>query len=167
VALYFLKESCLADKYTISLPTFDECLSSNGRYEVSEGSPIEVRQALETFARYFKNEFHYNNIQYEADEHNNKCIGFLFTESAMDIVTEEHTQMPTRCSGGCCFRNVEFRDGEEWVLYWVWLHPFFRKRGTVSRHWKHFKCQFSDFHLEPPLSNAMQSFIKKQNITTA
>ncbi len=153
----------MSDKYTISLPTFDECLSVNGRHEVKASSPHEVRKVLEQFARYFKAEFHYDDVQYYADEHDERCIGFLFTESALDIVTDEHTQMPTRCSGGCCFRKEKFTDGDKWVLYWVWLHPFFRHRRILSRHWKKFREQFGDFIVEPPVSSAMQSFLKKHD----
>lgn len=152
------------DKYTISLPTFDECLSANGRYEVRTSSPIDTRNALERFARYFKAEFHYDNVQYFADEHNNDCIGFLFTESALDIVTYEHEQMPTRCSGGCCFRKEKWEDGYKWVLYWVWLHPFFRNKGVLSKHWKYFQEHFGDFIVWPPISKTMQSFIDKEKI---
>lgn len=156
----------MSDRFTISLPTFDECLSANGRHEVKDNSPLEIRTALEQFARYFKAEFHYDDVQYYADEHDEDCIGFLFTESALDIVTNEHTQMPTRCSGGCCFRKVRFKDGDRWVLYWVWLHPFFRNRGILTRHWRRFREQFGDVIVEMPISSSMQSFLDKQNIAS-
>jgi len=131
---------------------------------VRTSSPIDTRNALERFARYFKAEFHYDNVQYFADEHNNDCIGFLFTESALDIVTYEHEQMPTRCSGGCCFRKEKWEDGYKWVLYWVWLHPFFRNKGVLSKHWKYFQEHFGDFIVWPPISKTMQSFIDKEKI---
>lgn len=152
----------MTDKYTISLPTFDECLSANGRYEVNEFSPMKLKDALERFARYFKAEFRYDNVQYKAEEHNNGCIGFLFTESAMDIVTDDHAGMPTRCSGGCCFRKEKFADGDKWVLYWIWLHPYFRNKEILSKHWGYFQEQYGDFMVWPPISRAMQSFIDKQ-----
>lgn len=151
----------MTDKYTISLPTFNYCLSATGRHEVDECSAIEVKEALERFARYFKAEFEYDNVQYYADEHDNDCIGFLFTESAIDVCTEEHVEMPTRCSGGGCFRKMRFADGEKWVLCWVWLHPFFRNRGILSKHWKYFRSKFNDFLVERPYSSAMQSFLDK------
>lgn len=153
----------MGDKYTITLPTFDICLSSNGRHEVSVTSPFEIRKALEQFARYFKLEFHYDDIQYYADEHDEECIGFLFTESALDIITEDHKQMPTRCSGGCCFRREQFEDGCKWVLFWVWIHPFFRNRGILTKHWKKFLEQFGEFIIEQPLSDAMRSFLEKKS----
>jgi hypothetical protein len=153
----------VTDKYTISLPIFDYCLSANGRHEVNQTSALEIREALEKFARYFKAEFRYDHVQYHADEHDKNCIGFLFTESALDVCSDEHIEMPTRCSGGVCFRKVIFSDGEKWILYWVWLHPFFRDLGILSRHWQYFRTQFNDFIVEPPLSSAMQSFLEKQN----
>ena len=70
---------------------------------------------------------HYDNVQYEADNHNENCVGFLFTENAMDVCTDEHVGMPCRCVGGCCFRKVQ----DTWVLCWVWFHPFFRDRGLL------------------------------------
>ena len=153
----------VTDKYTISLPVFNYCLSTNGRHEVNENSAFEIRKALEKFAQYFKAEFRYDQVQYYADEHDENCIGFLFTESALDVCTDEHTQMPTRCSGGVCFRRVKFDKGEKWILNWVWLHPFFRNRGILSKHWQQFRTQFNDFIVERPLSSAMQSFLDKKN----
>jgi hypothetical protein len=154
----------VTDKFTISLPTFDECLSVNGRHEVNGSSTLGIRKALEQFARYFKAEFHYDDVQYYADEHDEDCRGFLFTEPALDIVTEEHPEMPTRCLGGCCFRYVRFSDGDRWVLYWVWFHPFFRGRGLLSKHWGKFSEHFGDFIVAPPMSSAMKSFVAKQDI---
>lgn len=151
----------MSDRWTISLPTFDVCLSANGRYEVNEASALDRRNALEQFARYFKAEFRYDHIQYFANEHDETCIGFLFTESALDICTEDHDQMPTRCSGGCCFRRREYKNAPQWTLDWIWLHPFFRHRGILSTHWRHFQAQFGNFSVEPPLSSAMQAFLKK------
>lgn len=151
----------MADKYTISLPVFDECLSGTGLKKLSSDNDISEKQALEQFSRYFKNEMHYDNIQYEADNHNKDCVGFLFTESAMDLCTEEHNSMPTRCVGGCCFRKVQ----DTWVLFWVWFHPFFRNKGLLSRHWKSFCSEFGDFAIEAPLSDSMKLFLQNQPST--
>lgn len=84
------------DKYTIALPVFDEWLSSVvapsgpalgdlALREVSPESRLSERQALEQFARYFKSEMHYDNVQYHANEHDSNCAGFLFTSSALDM----------------------------------------------------------------------------------
>ena len=149
----------MSDRYTISLPVFDKSLSGTGLSKVLSDSNLAEKQALEQFARYFKNEMHYDNVQYEADNHNENCVGFLFTENAMDISTDEHVSMPCRCVGGCCFRKVQ----TPWVLCWVWFHPFFRDRGLLSRHWKTFCSKFVEFAIEAPLSSSMESFLKKES----
>ena len=154
----------MSDKYTINLPIFDECLSSSGRYEVNTSSPKETKEALEKFARYFKYEFNFDDVQYHAENHDKNCIGFLFTESAFDMATDDNPQTPTRCVGGCCFRKEEFKGSIKWVLYWVWFHPYFRNKGILSSHWSPFTEQFGDFIVWPPLSPAMESFIDKQKI---
>nr|MBF0221445.1 hypothetical protein [Desulfobulbaceae bacterium] len=136
------------DKYTISLPVIDKCISSNGRYDIEKTSSQEMRAILETFAGYFKKEFKYDHIQYEADEHlydDHKYHGLLFTEAAFDAMTEEHSETPTRLIGGCCFRWREFSDRSCWVLDWVWLHPFCRHRGILRSHWGALEKQFGDF----------------------
>lgn len=151
----------MSDRYTISLPVFDKCLSSTGLKKLLSDSDVSEKQALEQFSRYFKNEMHYDNIQYEADNHSNNYVGFLFTVSAIDVCTEEHESMPTRCVGGCGFRKVQ----DAWVLCWIWIHPFFRKKRLLSRAWSTFCTEFGDFAIEVPLSTSMESFVKKQSST--
>lgn len=149
----------MSNKYTISLPVFDNCLSANGVCEITHDSEQDKKDALEKFARYFKNEMHFDNIQYEANRHDRNCIGFLFVENAMDIMTDDHTSMPSRCIGGCVF----IKKGENWVLCWVWLHPYFRNKRILSRQWKIFYSKFGDFYIEAPISFSMQAFLSKQN----
>lgn len=151
----------MTDKYTISLPVFDINLGSSGIREINVGSTIDERKALEQFARYFKNEMNYTGVQYEAENHSNNCIGFLFYTNATDIVTEEHETMPSRCYGGCTFSKI----GKNWVLCWIWFHPFFRNRNHLSSLWKHFHSEFGDFDIESPVSLSMESFLKKQSST--
>ncbi|QTN42161.1 hypothetical protein [Marinobacter salsuginis] len=158
------------DKYTIALPVFDEWLSSVvapsgpalgdlALREVSPESRLSERQALEQFARYFKSEMHYDNVQYHANEHDSNCAGFLFTSSALDMCTDEHKSMPTRCMGGCCFRKIK----DTWVLCWAWIHPFARKQGLLQKYWKYYFLEtFGDFAVEAPLSPSMEAFLKKQ-----
>ncbi|GHX59959.1 hypothetical protein VCSRO206_3458 [Vibrio cholerae] len=148
----------MTDKFTISLPVFDTCLSSNGLREVTKSSSFDEKEALEIMARYFKNEMHFDNVQYDAKKHDENTIGFMFIENAIDICTDEHDQMPTRCVGGCLFRNV----GGTWVLCWVWLHPFLRNQKKLSYQWKRFCDEFGDFAIEAPVSPSMETFLAKQ-----
>lgn len=148
----------MVDKYTISLPVFDNCLSGTGLRKVTVDSAETEKKALEQFARYFKNEMHYDNIQYQAEQHDNETVGYIFTENAMDICTEEHSEMPTRCVGGCAFRYVN----DTWVLCWIWLHPFFRNKRLLSQQWKMLNSELDNFSIEAPLSVAMEHFLQKQ-----
>lgn len=151
----------MADKFTISLPVFDICLSSNGLRKVTQSSNQDEKDALETMARYFKSEMHFDNVQYDAKNHDINTTGFMFIENALDVCTHEHDQMPTRCVGGCLFRNIN----GTWVLCWIWLHPFCRNKKLLSNHWKHFCSQFGNFAIEGPLSHQMTNIVNKQTIT--
>jgi hypothetical protein len=62
------------------------------------------------------------------------------------------------CVGACCFRLRE----EGLALQWVWLHPYFRRRGLLSGAWPGFVREFGDFAVEGPVSEAMQSFLAKR-----
>ena len=154
------------DKYTISLPVIDRNLSNKGILGVCTDSPDDLRNGLETLARYFKREFHYDGIQYEANEHHFEHVeykGFVFVEPALDALTEEHSETPSRLLGGCCFRHRQYSDGLHWILDWIWLHPYARRRGILKKHWKFFREIFGDdFHVTPPISPAMEAFLAKQ-----
>jgi len=153
------------DKYKIELPVIHRNLSNDGIFEIVPASPADTRKALEEIARYFLREFHYDGIQYEADEHLFEYIeykGFVFLESSYDTMTDKDDETHSRILGGACFRNREYENGPQWVLDWVWLHPFARNQGILKKHWSKFKSIFgNDFHVEPPLSLVMENFIEK------
>lgn len=154
------------DKYKIELPVIDRNLSNEGIFEINTRSPGDTRDALETLAKYFMREFHYDGIQYEANEHlfdHVEYKGYVFCESAFDAMTEEHTEMPSRILGGCCFRHREYKVGFKWALDWIWLHPYVRSRGILTKHWSYFQDIFgNDFIIQPPVSPAMKGFLAKQ-----
>ena len=101
-------------------------------------------------------------MQYLADEHlksTSKYTGFLFTEFALDQL-EENDSAPYRLAGGGLFRWQEWEDHEPlWELDWIWVHPFFRHRGVLSKHWEKFTHQFGNFDVALPLSNDMEKFL--------
>lgn len=152
------------DDYSITLPVSDIYQQNSGILIVNKNTDENYRQQLELFARYFKKEFKYDFIQYEANEHlfsENKYSGFLFTEMAWDRLEEDGPPM-FRLFGGGCFRWREYKDHEpSWVLDWVWIHPFFRHRGNLHKHWTFMKEQYGDFLVERPLSSDMEKFIAK------
>lgn len=152
------------DDYSITLPVSDSYNSSSGIIIIDKSSNKNLREKLEQFALYFKKEFKYDFIQYEANEHiyeHVKYSGILFTEMAWDLL-EEDQPTPYRLCGGGCFRWREWQDkAPGWSLDWVWLHPFFRHRGVFSKHWEHIKQQYGDFHIEPPISADLEKFLAK------
>ncbi|HTU33969.1 MAG TPA: hypothetical protein VMF66_09220 [Candidatus Acidoferrum sp.] len=50
-----------------------------------------------------------------------------------------------------------------WQLAWVWIHPFERGHGWLSRAWPAFKAEFGDFTVQRPVSAAMKAFLAKQD----
>lgn len=47
------------------------------------------------------------------------------------------------------------------VLYHCYIHPLFRKKGKMTKAWEAVKLKFPQFEVEPPLSPAMERFMKK------
>jgi hypothetical protein len=141
----------------------DECNQHNiripdGVWMVTDESPMVVRKAVARLALYFKREFSYDFIQYDARENDPLARAFLFTTRDYD---REHYY--SLAVGACCFRWREWDDAPPaWALQWVWLHPFMRRQGVLSRAWSFFEARFSGFEAEPPLSDAMVAFLKSQ-----
>jgi hypothetical protein len=48
-----------------------------------------------------------------------------------------------------------------WVLGWIWLHPFARRRGHLRAGWPTFRRQYSAFAVQRPLSDAMAAFLRR------
>lgn len=108
-------------------------------------------------ARYFRNEFRYDWLQYCAYEHDAQCTGVLICEREMDLVKDdEHYQ--NRVVGAAGFQE---RGVGAYTLDWIWLHPFARNRGKLKRLWPKLKDKFGSFGVTKPLSAHMASFIDK------
>lgn len=155
----------MEDKYAIKLPIIEESIAHGGFLEITKSSPKEHLEALEQLASYFKREFKYDGIQFCSNEHIGEHVeysGFVFTESAYDAMKEGDSVTPTRFLGGGCFRNREHKDGKHWWLDWVWIHPYARNKGLLTKQINYFKERFGDFYPEPPLSKTMQHIYDTQ-----
>ncbi|UJZ94837.1 hypothetical protein IHC87_05565 [Photobacterium damselae subsp. damselae] len=119
----------MTDKFTISLPVFDTCLSSNGLREVTKSSSLDEKEALEIMARYFKSEMHFDNVQYDAKKHDENTIGFMFIENAMDVCTDEHDQMPTKR-----LRRIHNAWHSQFASALMFTAQWFRLGGSVVHH---------------------------------
>ena len=154
----------MSKRYTIDLPVSNRLLdnsnpfSNSKLHEINARSDVELRNNLEKFARYFKDEMRYDNVPYDAANHERNWTGYLFKTPALDLVKDENLPTPMRWFGGCLFRQ----ENEEWTLCWIWLHPFFRNRGELSTEWKEFKKKYGSFKIQEPLSAQMERFLIKR-----
>ena len=142
-----------ADYFTITLPT-DRATESVDPALVLPTAPKRQREHVETFARYFLRERGQGALQFEAAE-TPSSVGYVRYEA--HLFHDEG-----RYCGACCFRWRDWADAPpSWSLDWIWLHPYRRQRGLLTRAWPKFKERYGDFHLAQPLSAAMRAFLRK------
>lgn len=123
---------------------------------IDQNSMKSARLAVDVMARYFRREFSYDFVQYEANEisHSRDRI-FLLT------VNRYSHRLGV---GAICFRWRVWRDAPPCLaLAWVWINPFLRRKGILSTYWEAFRTLYGDFLCEPPLSPAMKTFLAKRN----
>ncbi len=127
---------------------------------VTTKSPARLRRAVFEIARLFRIEFSYDFTQYEwrqgHEEENH--VAFLWTNPR----SRRHDGK-VECIGASCFRFRRYTDAPpEYVLQWIWFHPYCRNLGLLSAAWPGMKQEFGDgFLAETPLSNAMINFLVK------
>ena len=103
----------------------EEYRDIEGPVPVTAQSQLRLRKLVHQFARYFRREFHYDFVQYEATERSD-YRAYLF-------VTQRHVS-PRVWAGACCFRFREYADiSPRWALQWAWLHPYLRNRVLSVR----------------------------------
>jgi hypothetical protein len=126
-------------------PTVDLVLSN---------SPIELRRAVRTLARYFKNELGYDDSGYRTNL-GPETEAWLLTTVAY-WPAGRSGDVNRRAIGHALFRQDE--DG--WRLENVWIHPYFRRRGLLSAAWPVFVQRYGHFPSEKPWSDAMAAFLQ-------
>lgn len=130
---------------------------SKNCYFVGKDSPIYIHKLIEDYSRYFKLEGGFDFTQYTAleDIGQKKCKAYIFVNENWEGV---------HIVGACAFRFLgDIGQSNKWSLQWVWFHPFFRNRGLLTSAWSYFKSKFFDFDVEPPISKAMEGFLKKRS----
>lgn len=152
-----------ADYYSIELIEVPrESIPIAGLVKVTAASELFLRQEVERFARYFLREMHTGGIQYEASE--NEFDGCFVPYEAYIF---EHQSF---CVGACCFRQrPSSQDCASlyWSMDWIWLHPYVRRNGILTRAWQEFERTYGEnFDLAKPLSSAMESFVAKRRHTS-
>jgi hypothetical protein len=123
--------------------------------EVSSGSRVTYRNAVQAHATFFRREFHYDFIQYDAEEHDPNCRVFMWVE-------QRH--YPAHAVGSVCFRFRPYRTAEGtitsgWAMMWIWLHPYCRRQGLLKSLWPYLLHRFGSFYVEPPHSAPMRQWL--------
>lgn len=131
-----------------------------GLYRVKYLEPISLRKAIYQFATYFRREFQYDFVQYSIEPEPNygdkNTWAYLIGEPLYDHRLGSY--------GACCFRwrdkwtNLE----PHWALQWIWIHPYKRNNGLLSKYWPFLEEKFGNFMVEDPLSKAMEYFLKNR-----
>ena len=126
---------------------------------VSNTNHLSCRRAVYKLAYFFKREFSYDFIQYSdhGEDGLEKCQAFIWTKPDY---ADNYVVI-----GACCFRLREYKNYKScWGLQWIWFHPYARNNGLLSKSWPFFEERFRiDFHVEPPLSKAMNGFLQTRN----
>lgn len=119
---------------------------------VDVSSPKWKRKAVYDRALEFKRELGYDFVQWQTDpDYDSEAVGFLFSDDEDRIV------------GACAFRPQPAGRGKNpWRLDWIWMCPDARRRGLLGHQWDRFRQRFGVFDIEPPISEAMQAFLRKR-----
>lgn len=116
------------------------------RRTVNALSPRWKHREMFERARLFTREMGYSFPQWTCPDSppDVEAIGILFDID--DVIV-----------GSCSFRLR----GATWCMDWIWIAPMYRRSGVLTRYWPELRTRFGDFPLEPPVSDAMQAFVKK------
>lgn len=143
----------------LPLRNFLEAREANSEAEwVVSNSPTWKHREMYVRARQFKREFGFDFVMWgtkTVKDTDPKAHGFLFPD-------ESGVFPHGAIAGACAFRWRE----DHWGLQWIWLAPKVRRQGILARRWPIFLERFGDFVVEPPLSDAMQAFVRRHGSET-
>lgn len=135
----------------------DDCFSFEVNLYVHFVCSRKFCNAVEQLARYFQREFNYDFLPYTVGEHmhegDSRIQPYLFFSS------QEYNDIVARPIGACGFMLP--RDYEHCVMNWVWMHPYARRKGHLTKVWPYFRRRYEDFRIMTPLSESMDAFLKK------
>ncbi|MCO8166243.1 hypothetical protein NJC40_00415 [Pseudomonas sp. 21LCFQ02] len=134
---------------------FAERLASSAHAElVDSSSPLWMHEAVYQRARAFRREFRYDRVQWDGSNERRASEGwhgYLFAGDSYGTI-----------AGACGFYHGRSdQEAGQWGLHWIWLAPKFRHQGILKAHWADFLSRYGEFYVEPPISEAMQGFIRK------
>ncbi len=126
-------------------------------------SPLPWRKAVEEMAVFFQRELEYDHPPYGATEidYNRKLAKDRVLVFARDAVTPKGDDI-FFFFGAVGVRWREWDDMPAgWSIAWAWFHPYQRRKGHLTKAWKYITEMFPDPWVEHPLSNTMESFLRK------
>jgi hypothetical protein len=136
---------------------------------VTSKSPKPYKKAVEKIATFFQREMGFDFPQYQAFEysHSHRFPRTVMTDADLrsflwydtDKFNRGLNQWPS--IGACSFRFKRFKDCEAWVIDWVWIHPYERRHGHLTKTWPFFKAMFGEFGITNPVSPSMRAFWEK------
>ena len=155
--------------YNLQLPTDRLAHDVVSPLRVSSHDSIQKKQALETLATYANRELQWDLVPFDSEENDEQddfvpWNAYLFHGESMPPYEFDDRYKNVLYFGACCFREKKNDDkSPRWELDWVWLHPYFRRRGWLTRAWPVFKRDFGTFEVSAPLDEAMKSFLLKHS----
>ena len=130
---------------------------------VDAWSSPKLKKFVYRIAVYFRREFQYDFVQYSEDEPDLTHRAFLFFSRAGDKYYDKDIY---RILGGGCFRQRKYQDfPESYALQWIWIHPYMRRKGMLTKAFDEFMNQFEQFRVESPYSVEIKSFLEKGGST--
>lgn len=109
------------------------------------------RQVVEEIGRQFRRELGFDFVPFDASDP--EFEGVLI-DSRKFLAT-----FPI-AAGAAGFE----RDGDRWIMKWVWLHPYERGTGRFADTWNELERRYGEFYVEGPYSPMMEAFIRKYGI---
>ena len=142
-------------------PNPDEHLAEQLPFTVlGINSPLSYRKAARLLAEDFASYTHFSPAPYEADEIKN--YGKSYARDRALLFGEPIDLKRVRFFGAIGMRWKKYDDMPEgWFMTWVWFHPSEQKKGHLTNAWPHILRLFPNFFPDPPITPAMQSFLKK------
>lgn len=116
----------------------------------------ERRQVAESIGRYFHRETRFDFPPYTAGDETKDNPVYLVRSKRLG------TAVPL-IAGAIGFKRVQ----DDWVLTWIWLHPWERGTTLVDAVFDVLDAMHGSFYIEGPISGAMRRLMAKRQYDTS
>jgi hypothetical protein len=142
---------------------------------VGPQSPLNWLKAVEEMAGYFKRELQFDFLTFTAHERlhpefqRDRVLVFYKEAILEHKPTPKNPKDFTKAYTFFGAIGVRWRQWENapavWSFPWVWLHPYERRQGHLTKAWPFLLKMFPNPAVEAPISPAMTGFLKKVGYT--